>query len=282
MTTYFGTGLTGFVGRALTRYLLSLEGTERITCLTRGVRPGYIDDPRVDYWLGDITDCDFPERSFDRIIHAASEANDLLAPDKMKYYYDVVEGSRRLFDWARDKSGIILYVSSGAVVKGNSTYCRAKRVSEQLVPSWAKIARIYSLVGPGLPLDGQYAIGRFIGQAIRDKEVRFYDSGSVRSYLHVDDCAKWLYAIMERGDDKLFGGTYDVGSDVSISVRDLAYLVARLADVPCVEIPRTDFHNTAQVYVPHIYRATQLGCKITTGLEDSIRDTIKKLTDSSE
>lgn len=283
MTTYFITGGTGFVGRALVRHLLSLEGTERITCLTRGLKPGHIDNPRVDYWLGDITECDFPDHSFDRIIHAASEANDLLAPDKLKYYYDVVEGSRRLFDWAADKSGVLLYVSSGAVVKGDSVYCRAKRVSEQLAPSWAKIARIYSLVGPEMPLNGQYAIGRFIGQAIRDKEVRFYDSGAVRSYLHVDDCARWLRVIMERGDDKQSGdGGCGVGSDVPISVRDLAYLVAHLAGVPCVEIPRADFHNTAQVYVPRIERSALLGCQVTMGLEESILDTIKKLTKPSE
>jgi nucleoside-diphosphate-sugar epimerase len=254
MRRYFITGGTGFIGRALVRELLKRRDTEKITCLTRG-RNDLIEHPKLDYWRGDITTVEFPDEKhrFTDLIHAAAEANDLLNPDQPRYYHAVVEGADRIFEWAHTRDfHRILFVSSGCVSKGNSTYCRAKRLSEWLIERHnltAKVARVYSVVGEELPLEGQYAIGRFVGSALKG-EVSFYRSHSVRSYLHVEDCARHLLDILERGDE---GKAYDVGSTKTITVTELAYLVANVFQVP-IRVIKEKHHPTSVVYVPGVDR----------------------------
>ena len=273
MRKYFITGGTGFVGNALVNELLKDENTDSITLLTRKHRVHT--NPKIQYLYGDITEVQFPNEFFTDIIHAAAEANDLLAPDKPAYYYAVVEGANRLFQWCyKAQFERMLFVSSGAVLKGDSVYCRAKRMSEHLLPKFAKIARVYSLAGPGMPIDGQYALGRFIGDALYRKQVRFYESGSIRSYLHVEDCARWLLTILDGGHPYF---PYDVGSERGIKIRELAEMVAGMAGVPCVEVERNDYHQTAQVYLPKLTNTLKLGCTETITLEQSIEDVFKVL-----
>ena len=275
MRTYFLTGGTGFVGRALVRELLRRDDTAQIICLTRRIRSGMLDHEKLSYLIGDVTSATFPSNPVTDVIHAAAEANDLLMPDKAQYYYDVVEGAQRVFDWsARAQPERMLFVSSGAVLKGDSIYCRAKRMSERLLPTWGKVARIYSLVGPEMPLDGQYALGKFIHQAIYAGRVSWYESGSIRSYLHVDDCARWLCSVLDSGGQYYLA--YDIGSSVPITIRALAHLVADTAGVPCEEIKRTDFHLTAGVYIPTLAAVEKLGCVETTGLRESIKEVLDK------
>ena len=272
MRRYFITGGTGFVGRALVRALLQRPDTERIVCLTRG-RNDLLEHRKLKYWKGDIVDVEFPqEDKFTDLIHGAAEANDLLNPDQPGYYYAVVEGTRRILEWAESRNIYrTLYLSSGAVGKGDTTYCRAKRMSEWLTERYsvqAKTARIYSLIGEEMPLNGQYAIGRFIGSAIQHGEVRYYESASVRSYLHVDDCAQWLLSILDHG---FAGKPYDVGATRPISVGDLAVLVGKYFNVPLVKIP-VEHHDTATIYLPNAVPTKEdLKCRETITLEQSLK-----------
>lgn len=250
MRRYFITGGTGFIGRAVVRALLKRKDTHSIMCLTRG-RADLIEDKRVSYWKGDITDVELPSDGmvFTDLIHAAAEANDLLVPDKSGYYYTVVEGARRIFEWASDRNIYrTLFVSSGCVRKADTTYCRAKRLSEWLCeryPVQTKIARVFSVIGEELPLNGQYALGRFIGDALKG-EVRYYESPSVRSYLHVEDCAQWLLAILDKGT---MDQTYDVGATRAIAISELAHVVAKVFKAKLSRIP-AEHHPTAEIYLP--------------------------------
>ena len=250
MRKYFVTGGTGFVGRALVRALVARPDTLSVLCLTRG-RDNLLQHSKVSYWKGDIVDVELPKEGvFTDLIHAAGEANDLLQPDQPRYYYTVVEGTRRILEWAEDR-GVYrtLFVSSGAVCKGDTIYCRGKRLSEWLCERYSiqpKIARVYSLIGEELPLDGQYALGRFIGSALKHGEVRYYLSPSVRSYLHVDDCAQWLLKILDEGNPQ---DIYDVGASRPISVSDLALMVSRTFGVGLREIT-PEHHPTAEIYLP--------------------------------
>ena len=233
---YFVTGGTGFIGRALVKRLLARTDTQCIYLLTR--RPAASlpsADPRIRVWSGDITTVKFPDTPITHLIHAAAEANDLLQPDQPRYYYTVVEGTRRVFDWARQQEiPNTLFVSSGIVEKDCDTvYCRAKRMGEfigkLILPSF-KIARVYSVVGEEMPLNGQYALGKFIYEAQYTGRVTYYPSKATRSYMHVDDVAEWLEAVMDKG---IINKPYDVGGAWPIDVTDLAHYVANLWGVPC-------------------------------------------------
>lgn len=252
MRRYFFTGGTGFLGRAIVRQLLQRDDTEQIACLTRKLRPGMITHPKLHYVIGDVMNFEYPRIQYTDLIHAAAEANDLLHPDQPLYYMTVVEGARQVFSWASlNNFERILFVSSGGVNKTDSPYCRAKRMSEWLAERYkldAKICRVYSVVGEEMPLNGQYALGRFIWQAINEKEVRYFSGQSVRSYIHVDECAEKILDVL---DAKKTYDPVDIGSCVPISIQELAELTARIFHVECHKIEATDDKRPPNSYVPN-------------------------------
>jgi nucleoside-diphosphate-sugar epimerase len=284
---YFLTGGTGFIGRELVRQLLERADTEKIRCLTRGARKDLIEDPRVSYLEGDITTVQLPNSVFSRkekfytdLIHGANEVNDLLQPDQLRYYYTIVEGTNRVLKWAATNDipfERILILSSGAVAR-DTLYGRAKRQCEILARSYGgntKIARIFSVVGPEMPLNGQYAIGRFVGQAINDKRVRYYGGDSVRTYLDVSDCARYLLRIL---DDCVSLAPVDVAGEEPITMELLAKLVAAIFGVPCQKIEGPD---RSDVYLSDVLPALSIGLSPTITLTQSlerIRDYHKALS----
>lgn len=266
MRRYFVTGGTGFIGRELVRQLLQRDDTERIVCLTRGLRPGHLRDDRLEYWKGDITTCQFPKDSFTDLIHGANEVNDLLQPDQLRYYYTIVEGTNRALKWAAT-TGVerSLILSSGAVAR-DTIYGHAKRQCEIIARHYGgntKIARIFSVIGPEMPLNGQYAAGRFVGHALRGK-IQFYGGTSVRTYIDVSDCARWILSILERASALT---PIDVAGDDPIHIGALAQLTGMVFGVP---VSRIDGPDRSDTYLPDLIAAKQLGFSYTLSLTQSL------------
>lgn len=281
MRRYFLTGATGLIGREIVRQLIKRDDTEEIVLLTRNAQRRYEMlswSPKIKLYEGDITETLFPESEFTDLIHGANEVNDLSQPDQPKYYYTIVEGTARVMDWAETHinpiTGRVLLLSSGAATR-DTLYGRAKRQCERLLKDSSlnySIARIYSVLGEEMPMNGQYAAGIFVHQAIHDKKVRYFSGTSERSYLHVEDASRWLLTILGCGKIR---ETYDVAGERAIPIYLLAYLVAEVFNVPCEKI---EGPTRVDTYVPNLGPAKSLGLSQTISLKQSL-ERIRASTD---
>ena len=296
----FITGGTGLFGRWLLERLCGTDA--RIVLLTRdpdAAMRRFADAPRpadCAFIRGDIRSFDFPQDSFDYIIHAATPVvNDLQVNDPAIYPV-IVEGTERVLAFAEAAGAArLLYVSSGAVYgiqppeveympesspcRPVTEYGRGKRVAERRCAESSVetvIARCFAFVGPSLSLDAHFAIGNFIGSCLRGEPIVIKGDGTpLRSYMYGSDLAEWLIALLLRGQG---GEVYNVGSDQPVSILELARLVRDVAGTDneiVVHRQPVPGAPTAR-YVPSIDKArTQLGLEVRIDLREAIRRTLE-------
>lgn len=299
------TGASGFFGAWIVETLRSLPaGPERLVVVTRDASafaarwPSGRADRRVRFVSADVrAPLDFGE-TVDDVFHLATSADARLNDERPFEMFDtVVEGTRHVLDAARRAGAArFLFASSGAVygaqppevervsedysgapspLDPRASYHNGKRAAEHLcaLASGAgllecKIARGFAFSGPGLPLDRHFAFGNFVRDAALGREIRVNGDGrAVRSYLDAEDLVGWLLGILVRGRP---GHAYNVGSELGISVRDLAARIATLAG-GTFRIEGTASGGAVHRYVPSTERARkELGLAETVSLDESI------------
>lgn len=306
----FITGGTGFFGLWILSALrvLNKQGTcVQVSILSRNPEAFLRRCPqfRMQNWLtfitGDVKDFPFPKRKYDLLIHAATETSMAAHADPRSMFENIVFGSRRVLDFAvYCDASRILQISSGAVygpqppslnfqpdasqlacnpLSPESSYGEGKRVMELMgamlqdsTDIECVVARCFSFCGPGLPLDGHFAIGNFVRDAMFGEEIIITGDGtSVRSYLHGADLAMWLISLLLNGKP---GTSYNVGSDKPICTKDLAVRIGKLLapQKPIKILAKEDgLIQGRQYYVPSIARSRKIGCAPWTQLDDSIR-----------
>jgi dTDP-glucose 4,6-dehydratase len=291
----FLTGGTGFFGRWLLESFARANdvlglGADAVI-LTRdpaafAAKAPHLTERRdLEFIAGDIRTFAFPPGKFSHVIHAATETSAKLNAEAPAEMLDVIcTGTRRVLDFAA-AAGVrkLLLTSSGAVygrqpaelirlpedyagapdpLLAGSAYGEGKRLAEHLCVVHArqhgyeaKIARCFAFVGPHLPLDAHFAIGNFIRDALRGGPINVNGDGTpVRSYLYASDLAIWLWTILCKGQA---GRAYNVGSDETISIADLAHLVGGLLGAE-VRIAAAPVPGAAPArYVPDTGRAQQ-------------------------
>ncbi|MCX6055152.1 MAG: NAD-dependent epimerase/dehydratase family protein [Chloroflexi bacterium] len=259
----FITGGTGFFGCWLLESLQwandHFQLGARATVLSRNPEkfakkmPHLANNPSFQFIQGDVCNFDFPVGNYAFVIHAATEASAKLnQTDPQRMFDTIVEGTRRTVEFASTHgTKKFLLISSGAVYgtqppeishipedyKGApdplnplSAYGEGKRAAEMLCALGAlengiemKIARCFAFVGPLLPLDAHFAIGNFIRDALNGGPIVIIGDGTpYRSYLYAADLAIWLWTILFKGKNCR---PYNVGSDNSITIKNLSYLV---------------------------------------------------------
>ena len=310
----FITGGTGFFGMWLLESFawancrLNLQAEAVV--LTRnpeqfaGKAPHLTAERSLRIHRGDVRDFQFPGGEFPFVIHAAAPVNVAMNRDEPLAMLDIVAaGTRRVLDFAiGHTTRKFLVISSGAVygrqpsnithlpeeyAGGPETtspvaaYAEGKRLAELLAAIYSrqhsmevKIARCFAFVGPYLPLDGNYAIGNFVRDALNGGPVIVRGDGTPRrSYLYAADLAIWLWTVLFRGSSCR---PYNVGSDVDLSIESLARCVGETVagTVPISLACEAAQGQLSERYVPQITRAQrELGLAVLVPLAEGIRRT---------
>jgi nucleoside-diphosphate-sugar epimerase len=304
-------GATGFFGSNLLALFaeLSRRGAKfEVTGLSRnpgsflGRYPWARDQPWLDWQTGDGTERWPGNGEYDLLIHAATSTDAASHVDKARVFDEIIAVTRHALDFAA-RHGVrrILLTGSGAQygpipphfadgvpessglacdpARPSSAYGEAKRVSELLVALHAEKTgcavvntRCFAFVGPGLPLDGHFAIGNFIRDAIAGRPIALSSAGeSVRSYLYSADLAVWLVLLLLEASGV---NTFNVGSDRGIRVADLAGKVRDCVNPKtAVRIGRPGESDERSYYLPSIARAREKGLDVWTGLDRAIMRT---------
>ncbi len=285
--TIFLTGGTGFFGKWL---LKTLPQSATVTVLSRNPERFLRENPQfhgVRFVTGDIRDFEIPRTRFDYLIHGATASSGPVEDAEMESV--ITRGTERVLQM---NFGKMLYVSSGAVYGPNppehvpedypgepvSVYGRGKLAAEKMCLAGGlpvTIARCFAFVGPYLPLDAHFAIGNFIDDCLHGRPVVIKGDGTPRrSYLYARDLAHWLWTLLASGDP---GRAYNVGSDRSCSIREVAELVRSVAGSSnAIEILTPPGTGAPSAYVPDISRARhELGLQVTTSLDGAIRETLE-------
>lgn len=257
------TGGTGFIGRWILESLIYsntfLENSIEIDVLSRYPEkfliqfPKYKNFDNLEFIQGDVSKEITSHKQYKYIIHAAANSDSrLTSRAAMEAIQSIATGTKNILDFSvTNKTKKILFISSGAVyglntqenideaypgspiINSINAYGESKRFAELLCNVYSElysidivIARCFAFVGPGLPLNSNFAVGNFIQNTLEGKKIRVKGDGkSIRSYMYPSDLVVWLL--------KSFLGahgceTYNVGSEEAVSIEELAKTVGNI------------------------------------------------------
>ncbi|MCP1289069.1 MULTISPECIES: NAD-dependent epimerase/dehydratase family protein [Chromobacterium] len=289
------TGGTGFVGRHILDHLIKTKKTTdcniTVTILSRSPEvflknhPGYASYKWLGFIKGDLFDLTkYNHLKFTDIIHAAADTHKEGPPDE--WLKQLIIGTQAVLDFSlKAEATRFLFISSGAVygpqprelshISENylgappttlisSIYGQGKRIAEQLCTAYLQmhgletvIARCFAFAGEHIPLDGPYAIGNFIRDALFGDAILIKGNGTaVRSYLDGDDMANWLLNLLAIGTP---GEAYNVGSEDRVRIKTLAQLVAKTISPGKKIIVQSNSSAIESTYIPSTKKIQALG-----------------------
>lgn len=306
----FMSGGTGFVGKTMLDCLIALQGQQqgafRCTVLSRdpagflALYPRYADLPWLDLIAGSLEHLPVARTDYTDVVHAAADTH--LHGDGSRWVRQIVGGTQAMLDFAVSCGAQRFLLTSSGAIYGpqpgglerlpedyigapspslpGSTYGQAKRVAEQLCTIYLHehglqtvSARCFAFAGEHIPLDGAYAIGNFIRDALYRDAIRVRGDGTaVRSYLDGEDMAHWLLHLLCHGQA---GEAYNIGGSQAVTMAELAAAVAAaLAPEKAVLIEQAmpDSGQRSR-YVPDISKVAALGLYPAYTLDETIRRT---------
>ena len=240
--------------------------------------------------------------NYDYLLHAAGDTAADAHRDRVSLFENIILATRNALNFAGAR-GVrrILLCGSGAQygtipetyaqsvpetcsiacdpTKPGSAYGEAKRVSEMLATLVGEkhgfdvvSARCFAFAGPGLVLDGHFAVGNFIRDAIAGKPILLNSDGAAwRSYLYGADLAVWLLILLLEADDS---AAVNVGSDRAVQILELAKMVRDVVNPRItVQAGTAASDGERHFYVPSIARAKALRLDPWTDLELAIART---------
>ena len=210
----------------------------------------------------DIRTLNKVEGTFTHVVHTATPTTSATrAGDLVNVFESSVIGARNLLEIAKKQTvpPIFLHTSSGAVYKKSpshltnipltwprldleasdsvdSEYARAKIETEKLIETATSEgtvkginARLFSFMGPRVPLQEHYSIGNFMHSGMYEDEINLsVNPATVRSYEYAADMASALIYVLGLGQP----GTFHIGSDKGHELLHWAELVGKVFSKP--------------------------------------------------
>lgn len=290
-----GTGFIGsWLIQSLQRANDTLGSRIEIVALTRDIEqakrrlPLMFTRPDTTLIAGDVTTFTGMVGKLDLCIHAATDVGNLSkAGGPLNVFNSIMNGTLRILDLAHASGASrFMLTSSGAIygvqppeleripesymgapdcLQVNAAYGNGKRAAEWLACSHAAqasqsgfescIARIFAIVGPGLPLNGPFAAGNFLRDAMTGKSIHIQGDGRpMRSYLYMADLCVWLLRILAVGPG---GQAYNVGGEQAVSIETLARNIVQIVGSEAPIHIQTPFNSDVLPprYVPDTSKA---------------------------
>jgi nucleoside-diphosphate-sugar epimerase len=270
------TGGTGFVGSWMFEFLTyashNLKIDFSIDVVTRhSVSIGSKHCASVRFLQHDLRlPIDFDVKDYSHVMFASTPSSPITGGlDRNLVLDSTILGTRNLLEMLQRRNREVRYLntSSGAVKKVrnltldqnqgiNDVYASAKHEVEKILVEASdnsKISfcspRLYALAGPGIALDAHFAIGNFIQDAMRGRDVVIKGSPETfRSYLHPIDMTIQLLDCWFGDKNPTFP---DIGSFNPIKLLDLARLISEtLGNGNVVTIDNSQFPST---YIPDFF-----------------------------
>jgi nucleoside-diphosphate-sugar epimerase len=285
------TGGAGLIGAALCKRLL--DNDYRVICLDNFITSSQenlkniIKHPNFKFFKFDITEplssLDLTFSNLEYVYHLACPTgvpNLSIIPLEMLKTCSV--GTENILSLAKKYNSNFVFTSTSEVYGdplvfpqteeyvGNvdpvgirSPYEEGKRYAESLTMTYvrkfnlnAKIVRVFNTYGPKFASD-QRVITRFINSAKVNENITVEGDGSqTRTFCYVDDQVNSLLTIADKGSA---GQVYNSGSDVEISVLELAnlikYVLNSKSKIKFIPRPAHDHHRR----LPDLTKLKSLG-----------------------
>jgi UDP-glucose 4-epimerase len=253
------TGGAGFIGSHLTERLLERgDSVTVVDDLSTGRRANLPDaHPRLRFIeadLGEALHAFGKGETFDEVYHLAAAVGVKLVMDEpIRAVETNIEQTSALLRFAAATRTPTLIASSsevygkslrspfsedddavyGPTTIGRWSYACSKAIDEYLALAYhaqrgvpAVIARFFNTVGPRQVGDYGMVLPRFVAAALRNEQLTVYGDGTAsRCFCDVRDVVEVLPRML--GSPQCRGRVFNVGSDSSITIHDLAQLVIR-------------------------------------------------------
>lgn len=264
------TGGAGFIGSAFLRHLLTKTPFQGVVVnLDALTYAGNLEnvrevasDPRYVFVHGEIgneklVEHIVNEHAIDTVIHFAAESHVDRSIEGPKTFVETnVMGTFHLLEVVRRNPHIHFHHVSTDEVYGclgeqgifteetpyspNSPYSASKAASDHFVRAYAKTYGISTCISNCSNNYGPYQhpeklIPLMILNCFRKKPLPVYGEGkNVRDWLHVDDHARALYLLLEKGRK---GETYNIGGEAERRNIEIVHLIVKLT----AKVEKTDY-----------------------------------------
>jgi UDP-glucose 4-epimerase len=293
------TGCAGFIGSNLCKRLCN-EGYKVIGIdnLSYGTLENI--DERVNFHKKDIRDTTiYPLfEGVDTVFHLAAKnclidcLNNPLETSEINVYgtVNVLEGARKArvrkfiyADTSAEYEGVPDFPSKVDRVCPVGIYAVSKRGASLFCESYRNLlgmhgvtVRYFNVYGPAQ--DWRRVVppvmSAFIIKLLKGERPVIYGTGEKRrDFIYVDDIN--LFHLMAMNDERLDGGTFNVGSGVNYSINEIFQAVEDILQTGLIPIYKEELPGEAQITLADISRERELGWEPRVDLPEGLRRSIE-------